>query len=257
MNLRSSLQIVGMGALLASIAFPALAQSPQPSATDVMNQAGADGRFTFLVFYRENNDATNAMGQAVSQAIAKRPGAAVATYVSLSMPQDKLLVDRYGMSRAPMPATVAVAPNGALTGVFPSKVSEEQINAAFVTRSMAECMKALQAGKLVILCAVAQPALPFPQGVVDFQHDPQFRERTVVIPLPVSDPQEADLVRDLQVNPQNPAAPTTVFMAPPGVLVGKFTLGASKDELAAALHKAGKCCDDPHCKHAKPVLKNR
>lgn len=257
MKRRLLLPLWGLCLMLAVGSSPVLAQTPQPTASEIMNQASAEGRFTFLIFYRENNEATQAMGQAVSQSIAKRPGAAVATYVNLSMPQDKLLVDRYGMSRAPMPATVALAPNGALTGIFPNKISDEQINAAFVTRSMAESMKALQAGKLVLLCAVTQNSMPFPQGVLAFQNDPQFRERTVVIPLPVADPSEASLVRELQMNPQNPSTLNTVFMAPPGVLVGKFAFSASKEELAAALHKAGKCCDDPHCKHAKPALKAR
>lgn len=249
--------LLGLCVMIAVGSTPVEAQSPQTTAIEVMNQASTEGRFTFLIFYRENNEATQAMGQAVSQSIAKRPGSAVATYVSLSLPQDRPLVDRYGMSRAPMPATVAIAPNGALTGIFPTKISDEQFNAAFVTRSMADSMKALQSGKLVLLCAITQNSTPLPQGVLEFQNDPQFRERTVVIPLPVTDPNEASLVRELQLDPQNPAKLNTVFMAPPGVLVGKFTFGASKEELAAALHKAGKCCDDPHCKHAKPALKAR
>jgi hypothetical protein len=35
------------------------------------------------------------------------------------------------------------------------------------------------------------------------------------------------------------------------VLVGKFGPAVTKDEIAAALHAAGKCCNDPNCKHNK------
>jgi hypothetical protein len=40
-----------------------------------------------------------------------------------------------------------------------------------------------------------------------------------------------------------------VVLAPPGVLVGKFPASATSDQIGAALHAAGKCCNDPNCKH--------
>ena len=40
-------------------------------------------------------------------------------------------------------------------------------------------------------------------------------------------------------------------MAPPGVLVGKFTANVTMNEITTKLHAAGKCCDDPNCKHNK------
>ena len=33
--------------------------------------------------------------------------------------------------------------------------------------------------------------------------------------------------------------------------VGKFGPASTKNEIAAALHQAGKCCNDPNCKHAR------
>jgi hypothetical protein len=41
------------------------------------------------------------------------------------------------------------------------------------------------------------------------------------------------------------------------VLVGKFGPGASKDEIAAALAKAGKCCDDENCRHVQGAKRAR
>jgi hypothetical protein len=32
-------------------------------------------------------------------------------------------------------------------------------------------------------------------------------------------------------------------------MVGKFPATATKAQLASELHAAGKCCDDPNCKH--------
>jgi len=226
------------------------AQEPM-SPQQVLEQASIQNRYTFLIFYREDSQATRAMAQAVNGTVAQRPGGASATYVQTSHPSNKPLVDRFGLGRAPMPLTVAVAPNGAMTGIFPTKVTDEQLAGSFVTPSMAGCMKAMQSGKLVLLCVQTSPADVLPQAVRDFQADPQFAARVAVVALPVADPSEADLLKELQIDVQQPGYATTVFMAPPGVLVGKFSATATKDELAVALHKAGKCCDDPHCKHGK------
>lgn len=217
----------------------------------VLEQASVHNRYTFLIFYREDSAATRAMAQSVNGTIAQRPGAASATYVLTSDPGNRPLVDRFGLGRAPMPLTVAIAPNGAMTGIFPTKVTDEQLAGSFVTPSMAGCMKAMQSGKLVLLCVQNSPVDVLPQGVRDFQADPQFATRVAVVPLPVAEPSEAPLLKELQIDVQQPGHATTVFMAPPGVLVGKFSASTSKDELATALHKAGKCCDDPHCKHNK------
>jgi len=197
------------------------------------------------------------MAQAVNNTLAKRPNNGSAAYVQVSNPINKPLVDRYGVGRAPMPLTVAVAPNGAMTGIFPSKVTDEQLAGSFVTPSMAGCMKAMQAGKLALLCVQTSPTNDLPQAVRDFQADPQFASRVVVVPLPAADPSEAELLKELKIDVQQPGYATTVFMAPPGVLVGKFPATATKDELAVALHKAGKCCDDPNCKHGKVLPTKR
>lgn len=88
-----------------------------------------------------------------------------------------------------------------------------------------------------------------PQGVSEFLADPQFQGRGDVVTVLAGDPAEAQLLKELAANPADPNGVSTVFFAPPGVLVGKFTSVSSKLEMAAALHKAGKCCEDPNCKH--------
>ena len=53
----------------------------------------------------------------------------------------------------------------------------------------------------------------------------------------------------MEIEPGSLKGSTLVFLAPPAVLVGKFASTATKAEMTAALHAAGKCCDDPNCKH--------
>ena len=93
------------------------------------------------------------------------------------------------------------------------------------------------------------PKASLPQAVKDFQADPHFSNRLAVVSMQVNDPKEKQFLNQMQVDPLQVRGQTTLFLAPPGVLIGKYTASATKDEMAAALHQAGKCCDDPNCKH--------
>jgi hypothetical protein len=229
-----------------------VSQAPGVPAASVGQQAmataAAQQKYTFLVFFKDNGPPTQAMIQMVQRGVQARTGRAVAVFVNVNNPSERALVNRFNVSRAPMPLTVAVAPNGALTSLCPKNISNEQIEKSFVTPGMANCMKCMQEGKLVLACvySTAQPSVP--AGVQDFCDDPEFKSRAALTFIQASDPAETAFFKQLEIDAT--AAATTVFLAPPGVLVGKFAASATKAELAAALHKAGHCCEDPNCKHS-------
>jgi hypothetical protein len=113
---------------------------------------------------------------------------------------------------------------------------------------MSRCMKAMQEKKLVILCAQPTGTTPIPNAVQHFQADPHFNQRLAVVSLQVTDPAEARFVQELEL-PQPVRGTTMVFMAPPGVMIGKYGATATQAQMATDLHKAGKCCDNPNCPH--------
>lgn len=198
-----------------------------------------------LVFYREWDAQTGGMAQVVKAHSEKYPAHAVWNAVQVSDPAEKGIIDRFQLSRAPMPMVVTVHPNGAVTGFFAGKVGEAELVRTLVSPKKAECMKLLQENQLVLVCV--KPAdQPYPQAVLQFQADPMFAARTKVIATLPTDPNEAGFYSEMKLAP---GQPTTVFIAPPGVLVGRFAASATKSDLAAALHAAGKCCDDKNCKH--------
>ena len=217
-------------------------------AQQVLATAASEDKYTFLVFYKDNGPGTQAMAQTVKRGVESRGDRATIAFVNAANPAEKVLVDRFGVSRAPMPLTVAVAPNGAMTKLTPTSITDEQIEKSFVTPAMAHCMKSMQDGRLVFVCiqSGAKPAVP--AGVSAFSSDPQFKDRVAIVPVHSGDPAEAELVRQLESDVAVKGA-TTVFLAPPGVLVGKFGPTATKEQLAVALHKSGQCCEDPNCKH--------
>jgi hypothetical protein len=88
-----------------------------------------------------------------------------------------------------------------------------------------------------------------PAGAAEFAADPDFQARTRVVDVALNDPAESRFVRDMKIDPNASSDSTLVIMAPPAALVGKFAATTTKQQIIANLHAAGKCCNDPHCKH--------
>lgn len=255
---RKMLSTAAIAGLMILVGSPAvMAQQVQPrsrsSRTQQLSrtqQAAAEGKYTFLLFYKQNDNATKAMARTLNEGLSARAGQASLAYVNANDPAERALVAKYEVGRAPMPITLAIAPNGAVTGVFAQRISAESIDGAFVTPTMMFAMKSLQEGKLVLVSVEGTSQSPSPAAVREFCADPHFKGRIAATSVRVSDPREAKFLNRMQLDP---AATTTntLLLAPPGVVVGKFGPSASKNDIAAALFKAGKCCDDPNCRLKK------
>jgi hypothetical protein len=211
--------------------------------------APTEPKFTFILFSKQNNANTQRMSADLASALASRAARAEWTTVDVTDPANREIVDRYQVGRAPMPLVLCVAPNGAVTGAMAGKVTDKQVDAALVTPTMTRCMKSLQAGKIVVVHVKSADAVPIPSGAEAFLADPSFQTRAITESYVVSDPAEARFVRDMEIDLATFSGSTVVVLAPPGVLVGKFPATVTASEIAAKLHAAGKCCDDPNCKH--------
>ncbi|MFO1043779.1 MAG: hypothetical protein U0941_18515 [Planctomycetaceae bacterium] len=247
--------LLSAGVLVASLcssvnAQQAAAVRPVASAAEAtLEKAAAEGKYTFLVFYKTNDSATQAMTTVLKEGLSTRAEIATNAYVQVGQPGEKALVDRFDVSRAPMPMTIAVAPNGAITGMFAQKLTPEGIENSFVTPTMTKCMKSLQEGKLVLVSVRSTEKAMTPVSLKEFQADPHFKDRVVSYSMLAADSAEGKFMKQMQLEASAVKGTTTVLLAPPGVLVGKFDELATKDDIAGALAKAGKCCDDPNCKH--------
>lgn len=220
------------------------------AAQSALDQAAGADKLAFIVFYKEDGPALKKMLEVVNAGVRKHEGKALTASVLVSSPQEQAVVERFQLSRAPMPLTLAVAPNGAVTGIFTKELTEQRFEDAFVTPTMMRCMKSLQENQLVFVCVQKSDKAIVPAGVKDMQADPQFKNRVVVVSMNSSDPAETKFLNQMQINPQQPLLGTTaVLLAPPGVLIGKFDSTSTAAQIGTALHKAGQCCDDPNCKH--------
>ena len=250
------IRIVIRHRLLFTLFSAVLAQSLTANAAgtgqQLVSQAGSNDQFAFIMFYRGNNIAARKMHGVLKSALAGRRDAAIIP-VRVSDVAEQELVKRFDATRMPLPAVAVLAPNGAVCSVFPRRVSEKQLVAAIVSPGQAECLKALQDKKIVLLCAQPEMGTAVPTGVRDFQADDLFRNRTKVVTVSASDPVEARFLQQLRVKTDQ-ATPIVAFMAPPGVMLGVFDADVTLEVLAQKLAAAGKCCDDENCRHHKTAV---
>jgi len=215
-----------------------------------LKEAGSEGKFTFIVFSKDDGPATREMLGVVQKGVAERQEQAVVIAARANDPAEQPLIQHFGIGRAPMPLTVAVAPNGAITGVFAKTIADEHLSAAIVTPTMMKCMKSLQNKQLVFVLVSSNEKAVVPSGVKTLQSDPQFKDRISFASMRVDDPAELRFISQMQIDPLRVEGPYAVLIAPPGVLVGHFDSTSTPAQIAAAIHKSGQCCDDPNCKHA-------
>ncbi|HBO44404.1 MAG TPA: hypothetical protein DD670_10825, partial [Planctomycetaceae bacterium] len=182
------------------------AKSPGLAALD---SAAREGKYAFILFSKENSEQTAAMRQLLHAAMQKWNGKVEAMEISLADAREKPLVDRFGVSRAPMPLILAVAPNGAITKGFPLKCTKEQLQQAFVSPCTAECLKCLQDRKLVLLCVQSertQHNQVASEGARDFKADARFTKVTEIVTVNPEDGDETALLQELKVDPKPPQA---------------------------------------------------
>ncbi len=208
-------------------------------------------KFQFILFYKQNDAATQQMSGVLKSAVERRADRTTRTEVNLTDPANKPVADRYGVSRAPMPLVLCVADNGAVTGAFPRQLDEQGIERALVTPAMTEVVKSLQDKQLVVVHLKPEARAPLPAGALEFMADPAFQSRTKLIEVVAGDPIESRFFTDVGIDQSKGEVPVLLVLAPPGVLVGKFPANVTRDQIGEKVHAAGQCCNDPNCKHNK------
>jgi hypothetical protein len=217
------------------------AESPKPAqkltGIAALERATAAGKHLLLLFYRNDDDSTRAMKKVIAGAAAKFAKRANSVAINVTDAAESEIVAKFRVDRAPMPLALVVAPGGAVTGGFPGKVTEEQLSGAFVSPGLANSLKALQDGKLVLLCvqnASTKSNDVAMRGVNAFITDTRFAKSTEVVSLDPTDGAESKFLKQLQIDPKTSEA-VTALMAPPGSVVAKYNGATDKDVMIAAL----------------------
>ncbi|MEX1225088.1 MAG: hypothetical protein WEA31_11135, partial [Pirellulales bacterium] len=223
--------------------------SNAPPVDAMLRQAAEQGKYLFVFVWKQDDEPTRQMRQVFDAAIEASSARALPADVLVSAANQQVFVEEYGLARAPFPLVLAIAPNGAITGGFPSQFSKDDLLGAFASPATEASMKHLQAGKLVVLCVQNDASADRDSSLAAaraFQSDAQFADVSEIVMLDPANSAEASFLRDLQV--PSTAAAVTVVLAPPGSPVAMFEGSVSKDQLADAVAKAqSACCPGGQC----------
>jgi hypothetical protein len=239
---------------IASAAAIARAENKTPQARSqylsaaqrLLSDAAAEGKYTFVMFWKQDDQATRAMEKRLAAGVGQRGEQATWMKIRVTDPAEQGLVARFDATRSPMPTIMALAPNGAVTGVFASKVEDKQIDGAILTPACSDMIKALQQQKIALVCLQQGGATQVPKGVADFEADPHFAGRTHVTVVSADDPAETTFFAKLKGN-RTATGPLVAMFAPPGAHIGTYDAKITAAQLSKAIHDAGKC--GPNCKH--------
>ena len=213
-----------------------------------IDTAARSAKYVYLYFWKDDSEHTRSTFAVFQSAMGELATSADAASVNISDPNEKAVVDKFGVSRAPMPLVLAVAPNGAVTKAWPIRFTKEQLREGLVSRGTAQCMKALQDRKLVVLCVQngqhSQSAL---QGAYEFKADARFKGAAEIVAIDAQDQSEAAFIKDLRID-RRTSQPVTVVLAPPGQPVARFTGRVTKAQLVAKVTAAqSDCCPGGEC----------
>jgi len=209
-----------------------------------IDSAAKAKKYLFMFCYKSDDEQTQKMSSLFDTVTKKARKRANSIKVNIADPTENAIVQKFNLQAAPSPLVLILAPNGALTGGFAGEFDEKQLTEAFATPCSETCLKALQDGKLVLLCiqnASSNSKDAALKGVTDFKADARFSQFTQIVMLNPADVAEAKFLKQLQVDPRSIEA-ITVLLSPPGTVVGKFTGATDKARFVTALSSKGSGC---------------
>jgi hypothetical protein len=245
------LLIMAFAGLIFSVSEGAAQNTPSAPNQGIaaMDRAAKANRHLYIFFYSQNDAKTQAMGAVFNDAVKATGGRADSIPILISNPSEDGIVTKFGVKDAPMPLAVVLAPNGAVSGSFPGNFTKDQLLGALATPAMEKLLGSLQQGKLVILCVQngrTRWNAEAMNGVRAFKADERYAAATDVVMLDPSLPVEEPFLAKLGVNGTIEEA-TTLFVAPPGSIIGSFKGATDKNQLITTLTSAVKGCG-PGCK---------
>ena len=212
---------------------------------NAIEHASEANKHLFIFFYENDSEQTRTIRKTFESAMKKIADDAQWVAVDRNSPSEKEIVEKFQVQTAPMPLVIALAPNGAVTGGFlGQEMNEEKLQGSLASPCMQKCLKALQERKLVFLCAQNKDTkfnVAAMRGVNGFKSDPQFVKFTEIITIDPADEAEKKFIKQLKIDSE-PDEAITAFMAPPGMIIGKFEGATNKDMLLATLQRAMASC---------------
>ena len=220
---------------------------PSTPVGKAITQAGRNGKYAFVLFFRSKEQASETMRQTFGRANGKLKAKAVFLPVDIDSKAESELVGKFRAQQAPLPLTLVIAPNGATIRGFTKPVDEATLAGAFVSPKVAEVTKALQDRNVVALC-LQGPSTKHNResrrAAEQFVADQKLGGQAV--PISADPSREAELIKRCGMT-SPPTEATIVLLAPPGSMVGTFAGATTKEALLQKLQSASSSCSSGSC----------
>ncbi len=207
-------------------------------------------RYLYVFLSKSEDQPTASIREVFREYVEGNKDRVDAVEVSVTAASEKSFIDQYGLSRAPMPLVLAFAPNGTVTGGFPTNFTADDLASGMVGPITADCMKFLQDGQLVLLCVQNDKTTnneAARAGAEDFASDSKYRNTAQLVVLDPANEAESSFLTELDISPATSTA-VTVLLAPPGSMIAKFEGATSKAAFLEAFSKASSsCCPGGSC----------
>ena len=233
--------VVIAAACTAPVAKAAAKTSPAETA---IKAAGRQNRYAIVTFYKRNDAASTKMLAQAKKLQAKYSRRASFASADVGNTVHKALISRYGVDRAPIPLTLVIAPNGAVTAGYPNEIKKTDLSDAFVSSGLADVLKVLQSRKLALVCLqngktkFNKESMTAAEGLKADKTLPGLVE---IVKIDPSDSRESKFLQQCKVNAGSTNA-QVVMIIPPGRVLGTFDGNTTKDKLMAGLQSAMSSC---------------
>jgi hypothetical protein len=225
------------------------ASKPEPAALKAaaeaaIGAAAKQNRYVFLTFYKRNDAASTKMLAEAKKLQAKYSSRANFVSADVGNAVHQEIISRYGADRSPIPLTLVIAPNGAVTAGYPNEIKKTDISDAFVSSGMADVLKVLQSSKLALVCLqngktkFNKESMTAAEGLKADKTLPGLVE---IVKIDPSDSRESKFLQQCKANAGSANA-QVVMIIPPGRILGTFDGNTTKDKLMAGLQSAMKSC---------------
>jgi hypothetical protein len=207
------------------------------SANNAISQAEQKGDFLFMLFYDKKDDSFQQMQKTI-QEFSKNSSKKVLTYEALTTDaKDSDISQKYGVNRAPLPLLLIFAPNGAITGGFPQKVTQEQLSSGMAPKLVMSILKTVQAGKIALVL-LQNNTTKFNSETAktadDFSKDQRLAGYVDIINHDPNDSEIKDFLTQCSIKEKIGEA-ATVLIVPPGKIGGVYSGKVTKETLIAGL----------------------
>lgn len=221
------------------------------NAAEAIHAAQNDKQYLFLLFYDKKGESLKAMESAINDFRNKTSEKSLFYKVRTTDKKEKDTIAKYGIERASLPVLLVFAPNGAVTGGFPGKVSVDELKRSMVTDLVMDILKTMQ-GRKIALVLLQNSKTKFNKeslkAAEDFSNDARLKGYVDIIKADPRDSKNSDFLNNAKISKDDDKA-AVVFIVPPGSIVNVYKGNITKDTLMACLAActsggsgSSKCC---------------